>query len=99
MFYNIYIRASKDEMKKAGLGTSNFDFEGKVAIFFTTDHPPLSYKEEPIDSDELTFYISSVIDQYLDWHSAVGDIIAEMYNLEEAQKQNDMETFRNRRNC
>ena len=73
MFYELYIRASKKDWEKAGLEAYNFDFEGKVAVCYTTSDLPLSYKEEPIDDDQLTFYVSAVIDQYLDWHEPLNN--------------------------
>ena len=66
------------------------DFPGKV-IMNCTDGLPFPYKEIPFDEEHVTLRVSSVIDEYLDYCSAMNDIESYMYNREMALKSNNLE--------
>ncbi len=66
------------------------DFPGKV-IMNCTDGLPFPYKEIPFDEEHVTLRVSSVIDEYLDYCSAMNDIESYMYKREMALKSNNLE--------
>ena len=66
------------------------DFPGKV-IMNCTDGLPFPYKEIPFDEEHVTLRVSSVIDEYLDYCSAMTDIESYMYKREMALKSNNLE--------
>lgn len=66
------------------------DFPGKV-IMNCTDGLPFPYKEIPFNEEHVTLRVSSVIDEYLDYCSAMNDIESYMYKREMALKSNNLE--------
>ena len=67
------------------------DFPGKVIMNRIDWDLPLTYKEEPIDAEQITLKVSSVINEYLDYQNPMNNIEYYIYEKEMALKSNNLE--------
>ena len=67
------------------------DFPGKVIMNRIDCDLPLTYKEEPIDAEQITLKVSSVINEYLDYQNPMNNIEYYIYEKEMALKSNNLE--------
>ena len=67
------------------------DFPGKVIMNRIDWDLPLTYKEDPIDAEQITLEVSSIINKYIDYRNPINNIEYYIYEKEMALKSNNYE--------